>query len=69
MLSPSDNVEIKVKPSNANQKYSVGPNFKETLARGGANSAKQITPTMPPTNDDIQLIDIARSPFPFFAIG
>ena len=69
MLSPSDKVEIKVKPNNANQKYSVGPNFKETLASGGANKARHITPTVPPTNEEIQLIDIARSPSPFFAIG
>ena len=69
ILSPSANVEIKVRPKIANQKYSVGPNFNETLANGGANNAKHITPTNPPINDDIQLIDIAKSPFPFLAIG
>ena len=69
MLSPSAKVEIKVKPKIASQKYSVGPNFKDTLAKGGANKAKQITPTVPPTKEDMQLIDIARSPLPFLAIG
>ena len=39
------------------------------LAKGGANNARHITPTIPPTNDDIQLIDIAKSPLPLFAIG
>ena len=37
ILSPSDRVEIKVNPNKASQKYSVGPNIKETLAKGGAN--------------------------------
>ena len=69
ILSPSAKVEIKVKPKIASQKYSVGPNFKDTLAKGGANKARQITPTVPPTKEDMQLIDIARSPLPFFAIG
>ena len=69
MLSPSANVEINVRPKIANQKYSVGPNFREMLAKGGANNARHITPTIPPTNDDIQLIDIAKSPLPLFAIG
>ena len=31
MLSPSDKVEIKVKPNNANQKYSVGQILKKHL--------------------------------------
>ena len=39
------------------------------LAKGGANNARHITPTIPPTNDDIQLIDIAKSPLPLLAIG
>jgi hypothetical protein len=69
MLSPSDNVEISVNPNKANQKYSVGPNINETLASGGAKRARHITPIIPPTNEDIQLIDIARSPSPFFANG
>jgi hypothetical protein len=69
MLSPSDNVEISVNPNKANQKYSVGPNISEILARGGANKAKQITPMIPPIKDEIQLIDIAKSPSPFLAIG
>ena len=69
ILSPSDKVEIKVKPNNASQKYSVGPNFNETLASGGAKRARHITPIIPPTNEDMQLIDIAKSPSPFFANG
>ena len=69
ILSPSAKVEIKVRPKIANQKYSVGPNFREMLAKGGANNARHITPTIPPTNDDIQLIDIAKSPLPLLAIG
>ena len=69
MLSPSDKVEIRVRPKIANQKYSVGPNINEILANGGANNAKQITPIMPPTKEDMQLMDIAKSPSPLLAIG
>ena len=69
MLSPSAKVEIKVRPNIASQKYSVGPNANEIVASGGANKAKKITPTMPPTKDDMQLIDIAKSPSPFLAMA
>ena len=69
ILSPSAKVEISVKPRTANQKYSVGPNINEILARGGANKAKQITPMIPPIKDERQLIDIAKSPSPFLANG
>ena len=48
ILSPSDKVEIRVRPKIANQKYSVGPNISEILANGGANNAKQITPIIHP---------------------
>ena len=69
MLSPSDKVEIRVRPKIANQKYSVGPNINEILANGGANNAKQITPTIPPMKDEKQLMDMAKSPSPLLAIG